>query len=135
MKSLFETLFTTKDIIRKKYPKGWTGWLNEQMSDEDDGQLIRFTTMDGLHMHKVVDDLISYGFKSPELIDGVFHCKDYYLDVHEYYHYTKEDISKHSYKEPEWLKIKPQPKMSIMEIAEKELDIMDYNGSDYSYLS
>ena len=64
------------DIIRKKYPNGWTGWLNDRMSDEDDGQLTRFTTMDGRHMHMVVDDLISYGFKPPELINGVFHCKE-----------------------------------------------------------
>ena len=135
MNSLFESLFTTKDIIRKKYPSGWNGWLNDGMSDEIQGELTRFTTMDGLHMHKVVNDLISYGFEQPELIDGVFHFKDYYLDVHEYYHYIKEDVSKCTYKTPEWLKIKPQSKMSIMEIAEKELDINDYNGSDYSYLS
>jgi hypothetical protein len=134
MNSLFESLFTTKDIIRKKYPTGWNGWLNDGMSDKIQGELTRCTTMDGLHMHKVVNDLINYGFEQPELIDGVFHFKDYYLDVHEYYHYIKEDISKHSCKAPEWLQIKPQPKMSIMVIAEKELDINDYNGSDYSYL-
>ena len=135
MKSLFESLFTTKDIIRKKYPNGWTGWLNDRMSDEDDGQLTRFTTMDGRHMHMVVDNLINYGFKQPELIDGVFHCKDYYLNVYEYYQYIEEDISKYSCKAPEWLQIKPQPKMSIIEIFEKELDINDYNGADYSFLS
>ena len=134
MKSLFESLFTTKDIIRKKYPNGWTGWLNDRMSDEDDGQLTRFTTMDGRHMHMVVDNLISYGFKQPELIDGVFHCKDYYLNVYENYQYIEEDISKYSCKVPEWLQIKPQPKMSIIEISEKELDINDYNGADYSFL-
>ena len=105
------------------------------MSDEIEGELTRFTTMDGRHMHMIVDDLISYGFKPPELIDGVFYCKDYYLNVYEYYHYIKEDVSKCTYKAPEWLQIKPQPKMPIMEIAEKELDINDYNGSDYSYLS
>lgn len=135
MKSLFESLFTNKKIIISKYPNGWNGWLNDGMSDEVEGELTRFTTMDGLHMHKVVDDLISYGFQPPELIDGVFHCKDYYLNVYEFYQHIKEDISKHSCKAPQWLQIKPQPKMSIMEIAEKELDINDYNGSDYSYLS
>ena len=135
MKSLFESLFTTKDIIRKKYPNGWTGWLNDRMSDEDDGQLTRFTTMDGRHMHMVVDDLISYGFKPPELIDGVFHCKDYYLHVYEYYHYIEEDISKYSCREPKWLKIKSQPVMPLMEIDKKNLDISDYNGLDYTYFS
>ena len=67
MKSLFESLFTTKEIIRAKYPNGWVGWLNDGMSDEDDGQLTRFTTMDGGHMHQIVEGLKSYGFKSPEL--------------------------------------------------------------------
>ena len=135
MKSLFESLFTTKNIISAKYPSGWNGWLNDGMSDEVEGELTRFTTMDGLYMHKVVDELKGYGFEPPELIDDVFHFKDYYLDVHEYYHYIKEDISKHSCKAPDWLQIKPQPKMSIMEIAEKKLEITDYNGADYSYLS
>jgi hypothetical protein len=133
MKSLFETLFTTKDIIRKKYPRGWTGWLNDRMSDEDDGQLTRFTTMDGRHMNKIVDDLISYGFEPPELIDGVFHCKDYYLNVYKYYQHIEEDISKYFCKAPKWLKIKSQPKMSIMEIYKKQFDITDYNGADYLY--
>ena len=105
------------------------------MSDEDDGQLTRFTTMDGRHMHMVVDDLISYGFKPPELIDGVFHCKDYYLHVYEYYHYIEEDISKYSCKAPDWLKIKSQPVMPLMEIDKKKLDICDYNGLDYSFFS
>ena len=27
MRSLFESLFTTKDIVRAKYPYGWVGWL------------------------------------------------------------------------------------------------------------
>ena len=44
------------------------------MSDEVEGELTRFTTMDGLHMHKVVNDLKGYGFEPQELIDGVFHC-------------------------------------------------------------
>ena len=135
MKSLFESLFTTKKIISAKYPSGWNGWLNDGMSDEVEGELTRFTTMDGLHMHKVVDELIGYGFKSPEFKKGVFHCKDYYLDVLKYYQYIKEDMSKYLCKEPKWLRIKPQLKMSIMDIVEKELEITDYNGADYSYLS
>ena len=135
MKSLFESLFTTKKIIISKYPNGWNGWLNDRMSDEVEGELTRFTTMDGLHMHKVVNDLISYGFEEPELVDGIFHFKDYYLNVYDYCQYIKEDVSKHSCKVPEWLKIKPQPKMSIMDIAEKKLEITDYNGADYSYIS
>ena len=57
------------------------------------------------------------------------------LNVYEYYQHIKEDVSKHSSKAPEWLQIKLQPKMSIMEIAEKKLEITDYNGADYSYLS
>ncbi len=135
MKSLFETLFTTKNIISAKYPSGWNGWLNDGMSDEVEGELTRFTTMDRLHMHKVVDDLISYGFKSPELIDGVFHCKDYYLNVYEYYQYIQKDISKYSCKAPQWLQIKSQPVMPLMEIDKKNLDISDYNGLDYTYFS
>jgi len=47
MKCLFDSLLTTKDIIRAKYPGGWTAWLNDKMFD-DDGQLTRFTTMSGL---------------------------------------------------------------------------------------
>ena len=135
MRSQFESLFTSKDIVRAKYPNGWVGWLNDKMSDDDDGRLTRFTTMDGRYMYIIVERLIDYGFKPPELIDRVFHCKDYYLHVYEYYHYMKEDISKYSCKEPEWLKIKSQPVMSLMEIDKKNLDIIDYNGLDYTYFS
>ena len=67
MISKFESLFTTKDLVRSKYPDGWVGWLNDKMSYDDDGSLTRFTTMDGRHMHRVVEKLISYGFKSPIL--------------------------------------------------------------------
>ena len=67
MKSRFESLFTTKDLVRSKYPNGWIGWLNDKMSDDDDGKLTRFTTMDGRHMHYVVEKLINYGFKPPIL--------------------------------------------------------------------
>ena len=78
MKSLLESLFTSKKIIISKYPNGWNGWLNDGMSDEIEGELTRFTTMDGLHMHKVVDELKGYGFEQPDLIDSVFHFKDYF---------------------------------------------------------
>ena len=39
MRSQFESLFTSKDIVRAKYPNGWVGWLNDKMSDDDDGKL------------------------------------------------------------------------------------------------
>ena len=55
MRSIFESLFTTKDIVRSKYPNGWVGWLNDKMSDDDDGKLTRFTTMDGRYMYFVVE--------------------------------------------------------------------------------
>jgi|TARA_B100001093_G_scaffold198933_1_gene191154 hypothetical protein len=132
MKSLFESLFTTKDIIRKKYPGGWAAWINQGMSDEDDGQLTRFTTMDGRHMHTIVNKLIGYGFAPPNLIEGVFHFKDYYLDVYEYYHYLKRDVSKYTCKAPEWLKINAQPFISLKDIDKKGLNISDYNGLEYS---
>ena len=51
MRSQFESLFTSKDIVRAKYPNGWVGWLNDKMSDDDDGRLTRFTTMDGRYMY------------------------------------------------------------------------------------
>ena len=86
MKSLFESLFTTKDIIRKKYPGGWVGWVNDNMSDEDDGRLTRFTTMDGRHMYSKVQHLIKNGFTPPELVNGMYCFKDYFLDVIEYNH-------------------------------------------------
>ena len=72
MKSLFESLFTTKDIVRKKYPGGWVGWVNDNMSDEDDGRLTRFTTMDGRHMYSQVQHLIKNGFTPPELVNGMY---------------------------------------------------------------
>ena len=132
MKSLFESLFTTKEIIRAKYPNGWVGWLNDGMSDEDDGQLTRFTTMDGGHMYQIVEGLKGYGFKPPELKNGCFYCNDYFLSVYEYYQYIEEDISKYSCKPPEWLNLRIQPEMSLFEIYKKGLDYLDYNGLDYS---
>ena len=83
MKSRFESLFTTKDLVRSKYPNGWLGWLNDKMSDDDDGKLTRFTTMDGRHMHDVVEKLISYGFKPPVLKNNKVYFYDFYLDVYE----------------------------------------------------
>ena len=66
MRSVFESLFTTKDLVRSKYPNGWVGWLNNKMSDS--GKLTRFTTMDGRYMYFVVEQLIDYGFEPPELV-------------------------------------------------------------------
>ena len=135
MKSLFESLFVTKKIIREKYPNGWTGWLNDGMSDEDDRYLTRFTTMDGLHMYNEVNRLISYGLRPPVLINNVYYCLDYYLSVYEFYQYVDEDISKYECKPPKWLKILPQPKMKLVEIDKNKLNINDYNGLDYLYNS
>ena len=84
MRSLFESLFTTKDIVRAKYPNGWVGWLNDKMSDDDDGRLTRFTTMDVRYMYIIVERLIDYGFRPPELIDDTIHFHDFYLNVYEF---------------------------------------------------
>ena len=51
MRSLFESLFTTKDIVRAKYPNGWVGWLNDKMSD----------TLQAVKDHKKVDPLQNVG--------------------------------------------------------------------------
>ena len=126
MRSQFESLFTSKDIVRTKYPNGWVGWLNDKMSDDDDGRLTRFSTMDGSYMHIIVERLIDYGFKPPELIDDTIHFHDFYLDVYEF------DCSKHKIKKPYWLKIQSQPEKSLKEIYELGLDIYDFNGLDYS---
>ena len=56
MRSQFESSFTSKDIVRAKYPNGWVGWLNDKMSDDDDGRLTRFTTMDGRYMYILLKD-------------------------------------------------------------------------------
>ena len=60
MRSIFESLFTTKDIVRAKYPNGWVGWLNDNMSDYDDGKLTRFTTMDGRYMYIIVEQVSQF---------------------------------------------------------------------------
>ena len=132
MRSLFESLFTTKDIVRAKYPNGWVGWLNDKMSDDDDGRLTRFTTMDGRYMYIIVERLIDYGFRPPELIDDTIHFHDFYLNVHEFCDYSEYDCSKYYSKAPEWLNIQPQPEKKLQEIVELGLDAYAFNGLDYS---
>ena len=132
MISKFESLFTTKDLVRFKYPNGWVGWLNDKMCDEDDSRLIRFTTMDGRHMHDVVEKLISYGFKPPVLKNNKVYFYDFYLDVYEYWNYSKYDYSKYKKKIPEWLNIRSQPKKSLEEIDNFCLDAYAFNGLNYS---
>ena len=133
MRSQFESLFTTKDIIRAKYPNGWVGWLNNKMSDDDDSNLTRFTTMDGRYMYIVVEQLIGYGFRQPELIDDTIHFHDFYLNVYEYLDYSKFDFSQYKIQKPEWLNIKSQPKKSLQEIDVLGLDAYNFNGLDYSF--
>ena len=116
MRSQFESLFTSKDLVRAKYPNGWVGWLNDKMSDDDDGRLTRFSTMDGSYMHIIIERLIDYGFKAPELIDDTIHFHDFYLNVYEYRDYAKFDCSKHNIKKPYWLNIQSQPEKSVKEI-------------------
>ena len=125
-------MFTSKDIVRAKYPNGWVGWLNDKMSDDDDGRLTRFTTMDGRYMYCIVERLIDYGFKPPELIDDTIYFYDFYLNVYEYLDYAKYDYSKYIIKAPCWLNIQSQPKLSIKDIYVSGLDFYDYNGLDYS---
>ena len=96
MKSIFESLFTTKDIVRSKYPNGWVGWLNDKMSDDDDGRLTRFTTMDGRYMYVIVERLIEYGFRPPELVNDTIYFHDFYLNVYEYQDYSKYDFAKYT---------------------------------------
>ena len=71
------------------------GWLNDKMSDDDDGKLTRFTTMDGRYMYIIVEQLIKYGFRPPELINDTIHFHDFYLKVYEYQDYSKFDFSKY----------------------------------------
>ena len=132
MRSLFESLFTTKDIVRAKYPNGWVGWLNDKMSDDDDGRLTRFTTMDGRYMYIIVERLIDYGFRPPELIDDTIYFHDFYLNVYEFRDYAKYDCSKYYSKAPEWLNIQPQPEKKLQEIVELGLDAYAFNGLDYT---
>ena len=117
MISKFESLFTTKDLVRCKYPNGWVGWLNDKMSDEDDGKLTRFSTMDGRYMYIIVERLIERGFRPPELIGDTIHFHDFYLSVYEYL-----DYSKYKKKIPAWLNIQAQPEKSLVKIDNLCLD-------------
>jgi len=132
MISKFESLFTSKDLVRSKYPNGWVGWLNDKMSDDDDVSLTRFTTMDGRHMHYVVEKLISYGFKPPTLKNNKIHYYDFYLNVYEYRDYSKYDYSKYVSTFPHWLKANSQPKKSIKDIVDLGLNYYDFNGTYFS---
>ena len=49
----------------------------------DDGKLTRLSTMDGRYMYFVVERLIDFGFKPPELIDDTIHFHDFYLNVYD----------------------------------------------------
>ena len=135
MKSLFESLFTTKDIIRKKYPGGWVGWVNDNMSDEDDGRLTRFTTMDGRHMYSKVQHLIKNGFTPPELVNDTYYFKDYFLDVMEYNDISEEKLDKYSFSLPKWLNVK-EPMIgthSLEEIMTMNIDPQKHNVMRCSY--
>ena len=132
MLSKFESLFTTKDLVRSKYPNGWVGWLNDKMSDDDDVSLTRFTTMDGRHMHFVIEKLISYGFKPPILKNNKILFYDFYLNVYECRDYSKYDYSKYVTTEPSWLKVSSQPKKSIRDIVDLGLNYYDFNGTNFS---
>ena len=135
MKSLFESLFTTKDIIRKKYPGGWVGWVNDNMSDEDDGRLTRFTTMDGRHMYSKVQHLVKNGFMPPELVKGTYYFKDYFLDVMEYNYISDEKLDKYSFSLPKWLNVK-EPMIrthSLEEIMTMNIDPQKHNVMRCSY--
>ena len=133
MRSLFESLFTTKDIVRAKYPNGWVGWLNDKMSDDDDGRLTRFTTMDGRYMYIIVEQLIEYGFRPPELVNDTIHFRDFYLKTYEYQDYSKFDFSKYNIKLPDWLNIQLQSKKNIQGIEAFELDNSNFSEFDYSF--
>ena len=132
MRSQFESLFTSKDIVRIKYTNGWVGWLNDKMSDDDDGKLTRFSTMDGRYMYIIVEKLIQYGFRPPELIDDTIHFYDFYLNVYEYLDYSNYDYSKYNKKIPAWLNVQLQPLKSLKKIDELGLDTNTFNGLDYS---
>ena len=133
MRSLFESLFTTKDIVRAKYPNGWVGWLNDKMSDDDDGRLTRFTTMDGRYMYIIVEQLIECGFRPPELVNDTIHFHDFYLKTYEYQDYSKFDFSKYNIKLPVWLNIQLQSHKSMQDIEIFELDNSNLSGFDYSF--
>ena len=132
MLSYFDSLFTTKDIVRKKYPGGWVGWINDGMSDDDDGQLTRFTTMCGYHMHNTIEKLIKYSFKEPEVLNNKIKFNDFYLDVYEYRDYSKIDYTKYKNSLPNWLKITLPKFKSIKEIDELGLDLYEHTFLNFS---
>jgi len=132
MLSYFDSLFTTKDIVRKKYPGGWVGWINDGMSDDDDGQLTRFTTMCGYHMHNTIEKLIKYSFKEPEVLNNKIKFNDFYLDVYEYRDYSKIDYTKYKNSLPNWLKITLPKFKSIKEIDEQGLDLYEHTFLNFS---
>ncbi len=132
MISHFESLFTTKDIVRKKYPGGWVGWINNGMSDEDDGQLTRFTTMCSKHMHNTILKLIKFGFKEPTVLNNKIKFYDFYLDMYEYRDYSKIDYSKYKYSLPNWLKITIPKFKSIRDIDEQGLDLYQHTCPKFS---
>ena len=132
MISRFESLFTTKDIVRKKYPGGWVGWINDGMSDNDDGQLTRFTTMCGNHMNKTIRKLINSGFKEPELLNNEVKFNDFYFDVYEYRDYSKIDYAKYKYRLPSWLKMTLPKFKSIRDIDKQCLDLYQHTYPNFS---
>ena len=84
-------------------------------------------------MYVVVERLIDYGFRPPELVNDTIHFHDFYLSVYEYQDYSKFDFSKYYIQEPDWLNVQPQPRKNIQEIAALGLDAYEYNGLDYSF--
>ena len=132
MVSYFESLFTTKDIVRKKYPGGWVGWINDGMSDDDDGQLTRFTTMSGNYMDNTIKKLIKYGFKEPQVVNNEIKFNDFYFDVYEYHDYSKIDYAKYKHRLPNWLKITLPKLKSIRDIDEQGLDLYQHTCPDFS---
>ena len=105
------------------------------MSDEDDGRLTRFTTMDGRHMYSKVQHLIKNGFTPPELVDGMYYFKDYFLDVIEYNHISNEKLDKYGCSYPKWLNVKG-PMLgahSLEEIMTMNIDPQKHNVMRCSY--
>ena len=52
--------------------------------------LVGYTAMDGRYMYIIVERLIDYGLRSPELIDDTIHFHDFYLNVYELGDYSKK---------------------------------------------
>ena len=105
------------------------------MSDEDDGELTRFTTMDGQYMYAKVQHLIKNGFMPPELVNGTYYFKDYFLDVMEYNYISDEKLDKYSFSLPKWLNVK-EPMIgthSLEEIMTMNIDPQKHNVMRCSY--